>query len=168
VSQATYTYDPFGGLASSTGSITNPFRFAGQYQDPSATESGFYYLRARYYDPVTAQLISMDPLVAITRAPYSYANGSPLDLVDPTGLDFWNDVKNLAKRAAKATMGRFFRGRFHTCARNPEILCTVTCLATSTRVATRICTRTRQIHGVMVSQITDLGFRIDEICKTSV
>jgi hypothetical protein len=25
VSQATYTYDPYGGLASSTGSITNPF-----------------------------------------------------------------------------------------------------------------------------------------------
>jgi RHS repeat-associated protein len=82
-SQATYTYDPYGGVVSSTGSITNPFRFGGQYQD---AESGFYYLRARYYDPATAQFESLDPLVIQTGQAYSYAAGAPLNRTDPTGL----------------------------------------------------------------------------------
>jgi len=82
VSQATYTYDPYGGLASSTGSITNPFRYCGQYQD---SESGLYYLRARYYDPLTAQFGTVDPLVRATRAPYQYVIGDPLDRSDPSG-----------------------------------------------------------------------------------
>jgi RHS repeat-associated protein len=82
-SQATYTYDPYGGIASSTGSITNPFRYCGQYLD---SESGFYYLRARFYDPSTAELTSMDPAVRSTWHPYQYVNGSPLNASDPTGL----------------------------------------------------------------------------------
>ncbi len=86
VSQATYTYDPFGGLAASTGSVTNPFRFGGQYQDPSATESGYYYLRARYYDPSTVQLTTLDPIVEQTVAPYNYVHNNPLNGQDRTGL----------------------------------------------------------------------------------
>jgi hypothetical protein len=31
-------------------------------------ETGLYYLRARYYDPVSRQLISRDPLLPTTRA----------------------------------------------------------------------------------------------------
>src|SRR5439155_20337552 len=71
---ATYTYDPYGGVASISESITNPFRFAGQYQD---SESGLYYLRARYYDPATAQFVSLDPALSRTGAPYRYATDSP-------------------------------------------------------------------------------------------
>ena len=81
--QATYAYEPYGNVGAITGSINNPFRFAGQYQD---AESGMYYLRARYYDPATGQFLSLDPLVAITRQSYSYALGSPLNLSDPSGL----------------------------------------------------------------------------------
>jgi RHS repeat-associated protein len=91
VSQATYTFDAYGGLASSTGSVTNPFLFCGQYQD---AESGIYYLRARYYDPVTGQFIQLDPALAATRQPFGYAAGNPLNLGDPTGLDFWGGLQN--------------------------------------------------------------------------
>lgn len=45
------------------------------------------YLRARYYDPATAQIVSVDPATFITRALYYYAGDSPLQLVDPTGLE---------------------------------------------------------------------------------
>jgi len=83
VAQATYTYDPFGGLASSTGTITNPFRFSGQYLDG---ESGFYYLRARYYDPATGQFASQDPLISTTREPYGYVRNNPTSGSDPSGL----------------------------------------------------------------------------------
>jgi RHS repeat-associated protein len=49
-------------------------------------ETGVIYLRARYYDPATSQFLSRDPLVALTRAHYSYAAGNPLNQTDPSGL----------------------------------------------------------------------------------
>ncbi len=107
VSEATYIYDPYGGLASSTGSVTNPFRFAGQYQDPSSTESGYYYLRARYYDASTAQFVALDVKVKSTMQPFSYAAGNPLNLADPSGL--WCAGVNLGYFAA-AGLGFVFGG----------------------------------------------------------
>ena len=59
----TYAYDAYGNPTASTGTVANPFRYAGEYQD---AESGLYYLRARYYDPATAQFLTRDPLVAAT------------------------------------------------------------------------------------------------------
>jgi RHS repeat-associated protein len=94
-SQATYTFDPFGNLAASTGTITNPFRFSGEYAD---SESGLYHLRTRYYDPATGQFLTRDPAVARTRSPHGYVKGNPLNERDPSGLDcvitdpeHWND-----------------------------------------------------------------------------
>ena len=81
--QQTYDIDPYGNQIASTGSLANPFQFAGQYRD---TDSGLYYLRARYYDPTTAQFVSRDPINSLTRAPYTYAGSSPLDNRDPSGL----------------------------------------------------------------------------------
>jgi RHS repeat-associated protein len=36
------------------------------------------YLRARTYDPATAQFLSVDPLVGATRAPYTYVEDNSL------------------------------------------------------------------------------------------
>jgi RHS repeat-associated protein len=80
---ATYTYDAYGKLAGSTGSISNPFGYAGQYTD---AETGFQYLRARYYDPATAQFLTRDPLAALTGGAYEYASGDPLNDTDPSGM----------------------------------------------------------------------------------
>jgi len=81
---AVYAYDPYGNVTSfSSGNLTNPFQFAGQYTD---TESGLQYLRARYYDPSTGNFMSRDPAGALTGETYSYANDSPLNFIDPTGL----------------------------------------------------------------------------------
>ena len=44
----------------------------------------------RYYDPVTAQFTSVDPLVQSTGQPYSYAGGDPVNGVDPLGLSWWD------------------------------------------------------------------------------
>jgi len=59
-------------------------QFAGQYLD---SETSLYYMRARYFDPATAQFVSRDPLSPSTRQPYGYTAWSPLNGVDPTGLD---------------------------------------------------------------------------------
>ncbi|MGH3456137.1 MAG: RHS repeat-associated core domain-containing protein, partial [Nocardioidaceae bacterium] len=80
---ATYSYDPYGTPSATTGTLLNPLRFAGQYTDQ---ESGLIYMRARYYDPATANFISRDPIESITRSPYAYVNGNPLNATDPSGL----------------------------------------------------------------------------------
>jgi RHS repeat-associated protein len=81
--KATYQYDPYGNEIATTGTVANPFLYAGQYRD---AETSLYYLRARYYDPHTAQFMSRDPMVSTTHAPYGYAGGSPLNASDPSGL----------------------------------------------------------------------------------
>jgi RHS repeat-associated protein len=84
--QASYTYDAYGNLLGKTGSLTNPFGYAGRYAD---SESALIYLRARYYDPATAQFVSRDPLRASVNL-YGYVHQDPLNRFDPTGLlDFF-------------------------------------------------------------------------------
>jgi RHS repeat-associated protein len=63
------------------------FGFAGEYTDPT----GLVYLRARYYDPATAQFVSVDPLRDGTLLLYGYTAGNPLQFVDPLGLDWLQD-----------------------------------------------------------------------------
>ena len=50
-------------------------------------ESGLYYLRARFYDPTTAQFITIDPLQMWTNHLYAYEADSPLSHSDPSGLN---------------------------------------------------------------------------------
>ena len=71
------------GSNNTTASGPSGFGYAGQYTD---TETGFTYLRARYYDPTTAQFLTRDPAVALTQDPYAYAMNNPVNATDPTGL----------------------------------------------------------------------------------
>jgi len=66
-----------------------PLLFAGQYTD---SESGLQYLRARYYDPATGQFLTRDPMNAITRSPYLYAGGNPVNVTDPAGMEGEDDA----------------------------------------------------------------------------
>jgi RHS repeat-associated protein len=87
----TFTYDAWGNETGSTGSATSPFGFAGEYLDSA---SGFYYLRARWYDPVTGEFTSMDQLVAQTHQPEQYAGNNPTNHGDASGLD-WGPILKL-------------------------------------------------------------------------
>lgn len=82
---ASQSFDPFGRQSASpppTGAQTL-LGYQGQYLDP---ETGIIYLRARYYDPATAQFMTVDPIVGVTGNPYAYTAGDPLDHSDPLGL----------------------------------------------------------------------------------
>jgi RHS repeat-associated protein len=79
----TITYDPYGNVVSSSGCLATTMLFQGQDRD---APSGLYYLRARYYDPITAQFLTQDPMVAQTMSPYAYVAGDPLNRLDPTGM----------------------------------------------------------------------------------
>lgn len=97
----TYSYDAYGNTTSHTGTGSTRLLFTGQYQD---SDSGLYYLRARYYDPSTGQFLSRDPLTLMSGLgpslapsaarlgrsggllqPYGYAAGDPLNVTDPSG-----------------------------------------------------------------------------------
>jgi len=64
----TWDYTPFGVVPAGTGGAADDgagvtrFLFAGEYQD----DSGLYFLRARFYDPVTASFLSVDPALSAT------------------------------------------------------------------------------------------------------
>jgi RHS repeat-associated protein len=83
-SEATMTYDAYGNTTGTTGTAKTPLGYDGQYTN---TDTGLIYLRARTYDPLTAQFLTRDPLNALTREPYGYAHDNPVNGSDPTGME---------------------------------------------------------------------------------
>jgi RHS repeat-associated protein len=80
-----YSYDTYGNLTSSSGSIGNPLQYTGRDFDP---ETGLRYYRARYYDPQIGRFISEDPLryTGGGNTFYSYVANGPHNYRDPSGL----------------------------------------------------------------------------------
>lgn len=96
-----YEYSSFGKLISikdgsntvvSNPVINQPFTFTGREFD---SETGLYYLRARYYDPQNGRFLQKDPSPGSLMSPitftssYIYANNSPTFLRDPNGRWAW-------------------------------------------------------------------------------
>ena len=88
-----YTYDSWGKFVSISGSgsasvgADQPFRYRGYVYD---TETGWYYLQSRYYDPSTCRFISADVYLStgqgvIGHNSYAYCNNSPVVLNDSEG-----------------------------------------------------------------------------------
>jgi RHS repeat-associated protein len=80
--KGTYTYTPYGAVEGHTGTATTPLGYDGQY---TSSDTGLIYLRARVYDPTTAQFMSVDPLAGATGETYGYATGNPTNAGDPSG-----------------------------------------------------------------------------------
>lgn len=98
--EATMTYDAYGNTTGTTGSAKTPMGYDGQY---TSSDTGLIYLRARTYEPKTAQFLSADPIAQITRAPYNYTNDNPVNFTDPSGLcgfSSFGDFADCLERAA--------------------------------------------------------------------
>jgi len=79
----TYTYDSYGRLTSSTGTLVNPFQYTGRELDP---ETGIYYYRARYFDPSEGRFLSEDPIRLRGGVNfYAYTRNRSVLLTDPSG-----------------------------------------------------------------------------------
>jgi len=79
----TYTYDSFGKLTASSGSLVNPFQYTARESD---SETGLYYYRARHYDPSTGRFLSEDPIGFRGGYDfYRYVYNNPVGSTDPTG-----------------------------------------------------------------------------------
>jgi RHS repeat-associated protein len=80
----TYTYDSFGKLTASAGSIINPFQYTGREFD---TEIGLYYYSARYYDQNSGRFVGEDPVrFAGGQNFFAYTDNDVINYRDPMGL----------------------------------------------------------------------------------
>ena len=87
---ASYTYDPWGKIISSSGTLAdiNPLRYCGYYYD---SETGFYYLQSRYYDPEIGRFINADSYAStdatglLSTNMFAYCENDPVNRSDPSG-----------------------------------------------------------------------------------
>ena len=89
---AEYKYDAWGNLLVAESSLTaigkiNPIRYRGYYYD---TETGFYYLQSRYYDPSIGRFINADTFASTGQGfvgynVFAYCNNNPANLTDSSG-----------------------------------------------------------------------------------
>jgi RHS repeat-associated protein len=83
-----FQYDAWGQpLASTPDSSPQPFGFTGELHN---ADTGFVYLRARWYDPKQGTFFGRDPFKGYTEVPYSlhpyqYGYSDPVNITDPTG-----------------------------------------------------------------------------------
>jgi RHS repeat-associated protein len=85
----TYQYDAFGNIINSIGSTPNNYLYRGEQFD---SDLGLYYLRARYYNPITGRFLTRDPQAGRIGKPatshkYLYAAADPVNRRDPSGRD---------------------------------------------------------------------------------
>ena len=87
---ATYTYDAWGRVLTSTGDLAdiNPLRYRGYYYD---VETGLYYLQSRYYDPEVCRFINPDAFATtdadgvLSANMFAYCENNPIRNTDSTG-----------------------------------------------------------------------------------
>ena len=79
-----YAYDSFGKIILQSGTLLNPYTYTGRELDE---ETGFYFYRARYYDPRSGRFIGEDPIAFENGDTnhYRYVLNNPTRFVDPTG-----------------------------------------------------------------------------------
>ena len=89
VLQAEYVYSPWGKVISAEGDLAeiNPLRYRGYYYD---SETGFYYLQSRYYDPENHRFINADSYASTGQGflgvnMFAYANNNPIIFGDAAG-----------------------------------------------------------------------------------
>ena len=101
----TYTYDAWGNVTVSGSGASgigqkNPFRYRSYYYD---TESGYYYLSTRYYNPVWGRFISADSTDVLTASEtslsdknlFAYCDDNPVNRSDDGG-EFWHILAGAA------------------------------------------------------------------------
>jgi RHS repeat-associated protein len=80
----TYTFDSFGKVTASSGSLTNRFQYTARELDP---ETNLYFYRARYMDSSTGRFLSEDRIRFRGGVNfYAYTKNDAVNLLDPSGL----------------------------------------------------------------------------------
>lgn len=109
VMQAEYVYSPWGEVISAEGDLAeiNPLRYRGYYYD---SETGFYYLQSRYYDPENHRFINADTYAstdsgdAIACNMFAYCGNNPVMRIDIDGR-FFNWITGAVGAVVGAAVG---------------------------------------------------------------
>ena len=179
-----YTYDPWGKLLNITDTsgtdigTLNPLRYRGYYYD---TETGFYFLQSRYYDPTVGRFINVDGQLSGVGGDmqgynlFAYCQNDPVNLSDNTGhWPRWATiavgalVATAAIAATIATMG----------AAAPAAVCTLTSIgmslgasytvasvAASTAVAATIFAASAYAGDIAYSSVTGESYMLNTIFR---
>ena len=114
---ARYSYDPYGQIQLAFGSMAevNPLRYRGYYYD---SDTEFYYLQSRYYDPVIGRFISPDTTDVLTATPmgltdknlFAYCDNNPVMREDKGG-QFWNIIVGAVIGGGLELAGQLLSGK---------------------------------------------------------
>ena len=105
-----YVYDAWGNVTvtnhnvsgTNTGARYNPFRYRGYYYD---TETGYYYLQSRYYNPEWGRFLNADGYIStgqdiLSYNMYIYCGNNPFNRVDYSGA-FWEELGDWLSETGK-------------------------------------------------------------------
>lgn len=89
-----------------TGTTPNVFQYSGEWLDSNV---GLYYLRARYFNEATGRFWARDPVegrkcCGLSFNPYIYTRDNPVNFIDPTGHELFEEIFLLQKSLAKTTL----------------------------------------------------------------
>ena len=106
---ASYTYDAWGKILTATGSMAdiNPIRYKSYYFD---SETGFYYLMSRYYDPEVGRFINADAYASTGQGVlgynmFAYCGNNPVTHADYSGnscLPITNNYQGIFRESGSA------------------------------------------------------------------
>jgi RHS repeat-associated protein len=114
-----YAYTPYGETQTLGPDEGNAIQYTAREND----QTGLYYYRARYYDPVLTRFVSEDPIgMAAGTNFYAYVGGDPITYNDPLGT-FPGGLPGINQ--AQPPEG--------TCGKLQEIFVCLMCLFTHTR-----------------------------------
>jgi RHS repeat-associated protein len=126
----TYEDDAFGNLIAHSGTTPNAYLYRGERYD---ADLGLYYLRARWYNPVTGRFMTRDPYQGSIYDPaslhrYNYARANPANFIDPSGRDAAAEysvttaVDFAANQIAVAALGEVVRCSYFALASGVELV----------------------------------------------
>ena len=153
-----YVYDAYGKAISQMEGVRNSYKFTGEQFDENAN---LYYLRARYMNFKIGRFISRDPFLGLQERPlslnkYLYAEGNPVNAIDPSGqmaIEYIVLLGGLAASVVSAT-DRALSNCTGLLSRDPFIPIAISKLP--------------ETLGVAVSILDGVGGIIDLACSTGV
>ncbi len=118
-----YVYDAWGNVTATNHNVSgtnsgawhNPFRYRGYYYD---TETGYYYLQSRYYNPKWGRFLNADSYLSTGTGllgynMYVYCCNNPVNMIDVSGnMPKWltgtiNAISGAAQMLAGGAVGAF-------------------------------------------------------------